>query len=235
VDKYEASVWLVPKRGNHDLIEKIQRGRVKLGELTNGQAVARRVAQLGTSGDDYDPAGCPDTGSGCENVYAASIPGVIPARFITWFQAQQACMNAGKRLLTNAEWQGAVAGTPDGVPCTVDAAGPGFTGTAGCASRWDVRDMVGNVSEWVADWVQGNNGSSWSPTVDPNNLTSGTYGDDLMWGTNPAEFQGGGQNFPAALVRGGDFRGQTGAGVFALFAIDAPSFSFDGVGFRCGR
>lgn len=30
---------------------------------------------------------------------------------MSWFVAQQAALNSGKRLLTNAEWQGAAAGT----------------------------------------------------------------------------------------------------------------------------
>jgi formylglycine-generating enzyme required for sulfatase activity len=47
------------------------------------------------------------------------LPGVLqlrrraPALYLTWFQAQQACMSVGKRLPTNAEWQAAAAGTPD--------------------------------------------------------------------------------------------------------------------------
>ena len=94
--------------------------------------------------------------------------------------------------------------------------------------------MVGNVSEWVADWIQGNT-DPWSPAVSPNNRSSLTYGQDRMTGINPAEFQGGGARLPAALIRGGDFRGTTGSGVFSVLALDAPSFSFDGVGFRCGR
>lgn len=235
VDKYEASVWKIPAAGNRRLIDKLEEGEARLSDLTSPSAVARGVVQLGANSADYDALGCPETGNGCANVYAVSVSGAPPSRFITWFQAQQACMNSGKRLLTNAEWQGAAAGTPDGGSCVVNALAPGPAGTPGCVSRWGVFDMVGNVSEWVADWIQGNS-SPWSPTVDPvNDVTSPTYGDDLMWGTNPAQFQGNGQSFPAALARGGDFQGQTGAGVFALFALDAPSFAFEGIGFRCGR
>ena len=73
------------------------------------------ATQLGTSGDDYAP--CADSGQNCtDDIYAVSLPGVTPSAFITWFQAQQACTNAGKRLPTNAEWQAAVAGTPDPGP-----------------------------------------------------------------------------------------------------------------------
>jgi len=38
---------------------------------------------------------------------------VLPSGCITWFQANQACLLSGKRLLTNREWQGAAASTPD--------------------------------------------------------------------------------------------------------------------------
>jgi hypothetical protein len=44
------------------------------------------------------------------NIYAVSIPGVTPSRFITWFQAAAAARNAGKRLPSNAEWQATGAG-----------------------------------------------------------------------------------------------------------------------------
>src|SRR5256885_10575002 len=38
-------------------------------------------------------------------------------RLHTYFQAQQALANSGKRLPTNAEWQAAVAGTPHSSAC----------------------------------------------------------------------------------------------------------------------
>src|SRR5262249_10223959 len=56
---------------------------------------------------------CSPTGNDCTTISARSVAGVLPSRLITWFQAQQACRNAGKRLLTSAEWQMAAAGTPD--------------------------------------------------------------------------------------------------------------------------
>ena len=69
--------------------------------------------QYGVSSDDYP---CNDNGQNCSNIYARSVPGVKPARYITWFQAQQALANSGKRLPSNAEWQEAVRGTPDAGP-----------------------------------------------------------------------------------------------------------------------
>src|SRR5712691_11542219 len=108
--------------------------------------------QHGATGDDYG-SGCPPTGNGCVNFYAVSIPGVTPSGFITWFQAAAAARNSGKRLPTNAEWQAAALGTSDGAPCNVSSGSVAVTGTAGCVSDVGAFDMVGNLSEWVADWV----------------------------------------------------------------------------------
>ena len=112
MDKYEASVWRVPNptTTNKGLVAKIQQGEATAALLTAGGATL-----LGTTTDDYAP--CADSGQNCTNdIYAVSLPGVTPSAFITWFQAQQACKNAGKRLPSNAEWQAAVAGTPDPGP-----------------------------------------------------------------------------------------------------------------------
>ncbi len=212
VDKYEASVWPNP-------------------DGPNGLD-----PQLGIMLDDYTT--CNDNGNDCKDkIFALSIENVTPSRFITWFQAQQACANSGKRLLTNAEWQMAAAGTPD--PGDIDtgfdecnvsfANNPVDTGSrASCISNWLVHDMVGNVWEWVADWTQGS-----MSNID---ATAGlTYEDDRLIRVNPAVNQGGGQNFPAALIRGGRFGLGTDAGAFAMNASLAPSFEAGSIGFRCGR
>ena len=157
-----------------------------------------------------------------------------PSANLTWFQAQQACGNAGKRLLANAEWQMAAAGTPDpgtdngSTDCNITNQGfptndPVNTGSrANCVSRWGVFDMVGNMWEWVADWVPASSSC-----------------DSALFGTNDyncmrmdpvAVFPG-----PAGLLRGGSFAQKTLAGVFAVDGLDQPSFSFSNIGFRCGR
>jgi len=212
VDVFEASVWSNP----------------------DGTGI-----QYGTASDNY-PTGVtafPDSGNWTGKVYALSMPGKFPATYITWFQAQQACALSDKRLLTNAEWQMAAAGTPD--PGTDDlptdcnitpATGKLTTGSrSACVSKWGIVDMVGNVSEWVADWIQGYNSDNWNTGA----ITTDPYGNsDAIIGINeglPAD------GFPVALIRGGDFNSNAGAGVFAMDATHGPSFSQNLIGFRCAR
>jgi hypothetical protein len=74
--------------------------------------------QLGASSDDY---ACIDTGNDCATQYAQSRYGVIPSRYMSWFQASRFCANSGKRLITDPEWQLQALGTPEVVTKTVSA------------------------------------------------------------------------------------------------------------------
>jgi hypothetical protein len=231
LDKFEASVWRVPnpEGTNKRLVGKIQQGTATLADLVKGGAT-----QLGAQGDDYAP--CENNGENCANdVFAVSLPGVKPATLITWFQAQQACSNAGKRLPTNAEWQAAVAGTPDPGPdnqstdCNttfVSGEDPTLTGSrASCASSRGAYDMVGNLQEWVADWLPRSTSlsGSWAATISP----TGDY-----------QFMGGAatDGEPGALLRGGSFLSQAGAGPLSINGYNVtPSTQGFGVGFRCVR
>ncbi len=220
MDKYEASVWYVPPT-QKGLINKIQKGEVKLTDLTSVPAVAAGVVQLGLAPGDLAAAGCPDTGNGCVDFYAVSIAGVTPAAFINWFQAAAAARNSGKRLPTNQEWQVAALGTPDGAPCNVSSGSVANTGSAaGCVSDVGAFDMVGNLGEWVADWV-------------PRSTTCGSWGsfsDDFQCLAGAAT-----TDPPGALLRGGDFGDGTAAGVFAVAGGAAPSRTLTSLGFRAAR
>jgi Sulfatase-modifying factor enzyme 1 len=221
MDKYEASVWdlsAVPTNGKAKakLIAVIQSGSVTLAELQNAGAV-----QLGLALNDLDAAGCPATGNGCVDVFAVSIPGVTPAGFITWFQAAAAARNSLKRLPTNQEWQVAALGTPDGGPCNVSSSGATSTGNAGCVSDVGAFDLVGNVWEWVADWV---------PQSTNCPVGWGQFSDDAMCLTGASITQG-----PGAFRRGGGWTSMLDAGVFAIVARDTPVGVFASTGFRGAR
>lgn len=212
IDTYEASVW---QTEDAPTIAKIKDGTVTLADL-----IAAGATQLGLASGDLAAAGCPDTGNGCINVYVVSIPGVAPAANLTWFQAAAIARNSGKRLPTNAEWQAAALGTPDGAPCIVSTGGPGLTGTAGCVSNVGAFDMVGNVWELVADWVpQSTSCPGW-----------GLFADDAMCLSGASTIA----TSPGTVRRGGSFGDGANAGVFAVW-LDAPTFKHTSIGFRCAR
>jgi formylglycine-generating enzyme required for sulfatase activity len=168
-------------------------------------------------------------------VYAVSIPGVQPTGCVTWFQANQACLLSGKRLVTNREWQGAAAGTPDPgtddltTDCAVNSPGPVRTGSRSrCKSTWGVFDMVGNVDEWVAEWGDRANPfcSDWTSET---GIAGGDFGCVGGNGSTPSA------RIPGAWFRGGTALSGTFAGVFAVSSVPLPSFSDAAVGFRCAR
>jgi hypothetical protein len=182
--------------------------------------------QYGASSDDYP---CNDNGQDCNNIYARSVAGVTPSRFITWFQAQQALANSGKRLPTNAEWQQAVAGTPDSTACNTSTGAATSTGAnAGCVSRFGAFDMVGNLWEWVADWDE--------EAGDCANWPAGFGSDFTCIGTADTQAS---TRFPGALIRGGDYFEGASDGPFAVSGRVQPSeTSFIGpftIGFRGAR
>jgi len=228
LDAYEASVWRIPDPTtiNKELVKKVQQGKATAEDLTDGGAT-----QLGVASDDYAP--CADSGQNCaDDIYAVSLPGVTPARFITWFQAQAACENARKRLPSNAEWQAAVIGTPDPGPdngttdCnTASTFTVADTGSrSSCKSARGAFDMVGNLAEWVADWVPRSTTpcGTWSAAVSPT-------GDSqcLAGAATTGE--------PGALLRGGYFNSGSNAGPLAANGSIGPSSTFPIVGFRCAR
>lgn len=197
IDRYEASVWTEPDGG----------------------------VQLTTEAEI--DALCPDTGQDCKDmIFARSVAGVEPARNVTWFQAQQALANSGKRLPTNAEWQMAVSGTPDDTgdgttPCVTRSAVQDTGANPGCVSDWGILDMVGNVFEWVADWVPASTDCpSW-----------GSFSDDQMCLAGASTTAIG----PGALVRGGDHNELFFAGPLAVSAGNEPWRSDPALGFRGAR
>jgi sulfatase-modifying factor enzyme 1 len=222
LDKYEASLWKIAD-AESATIRKIRAGMVTLAELTAAGAV-----QLGRNSGDLAANGCSDTGNGCVDVYAVSIPGVEPARFTTWFQAVATARNSFKRLPSNAEWQAGALGTPDpganpgAQDCNTLGSGPDLTGArTNCISDAGAFDIVGNVSEWVAEWV---------PLSTHPCGTWGNFSDDIQCLVGADTTSG-----PGALIRGGDFNQGAGAGVFAVFGDARPFDRLPSIGFRAAR
>jgi formylglycine-generating enzyme required for sulfatase activity len=212
-----------PTTTNTALVAKIQSGTATAANL-----IAAGATQLGVGRDDYAP--CTDNGQSCANdLYAVSLPSVTPAGFATWFQAQEACANSGKRLPTNAEWQIGADGTPDPGPdngttdCNSAAIGAvSLTGKrTSCVSARGAFDMAGNLYEWVADWVPRSTACPhWASFSDDEMCLSGASTTALGAG---------------ALVRGGTFQDGSFAGPLAVNAQFEAFRSIDAVGFRCAR
>jgi formylglycine-generating enzyme required for sulfatase activity len=206
IDKYENSLWTAPKGGT---------------QLITPQEISGACPFNGQPLGDAD----------CEDFYARSVPGVLPAGDVTWHQAQQALANSGKRLPSNSEWQTAVSGTPDSIACNVET-GPGAgrdnTGAnPDCVSRFGAFDMVGNVNEMVGDWGE--------EAPDCENFTAGFGSDSSCYGRGDGDSV---SRFPMFLLRGGSFSGQDGgtnAGPFHVSANDSLGSTAPDYGFRGAR
>jgi len=240
VDIFEATLWGIPP-DQTGLIKNVRNGKATFADLTAGGAT-QHGCTAAPFGHTAIPGTFPVTGNWTVAHYAASIPGVLPSACVSFFQAEQACALSGKRLLTNQEWQRAVAGTVDpgsndavtlgNTMCHTGGTVPRNTGLAGatpggadsCISNWSVQDMVGNVHEWVGDWgdLASSGCTNWSAT----------FGDDSSCvGDGTAT----GATLPGALYRGGRWSSGTNAGVFAVAGDGSPSFAGEANGFRCGR
>ena len=219
LDRYEATVWRVPNptTTNASLVTKITLGTATRADLTAGGAT-RVIAR----------DACSRSGQDCANdIYAVSLASELPSGLITWFQAQEACANAGKRLPTSAEWQVGANGTPDPGPddrvkdCNSASGAVSITGArSACVSALGAFDMVGNLTEWVADWLP----------LSPTCTSWGGFSNDEMCLAGASETN----TTPGAVVRGGTFNDGSLAGPLSVGDVP-PAGSSSVIGFRCAR
>ena len=89
--------------------------------------------------------------------------------------------------------------------------------------------MVGNVSEWVADWVPSSTGCPGWSTFSGGSTTADSM---CLAGASAT------QPYAAALVRGGAYQaigGDANPGVFDVIGFIPTSSGNAALGFRCGR
>jgi formylglycine-generating enzyme required for sulfatase activity len=227
---------------------------VKTGTYWTDKYETRIIDVSGPTWKDNDDAAAADpadtdirgNGQGLPPTWMAFSQKANGSSGMSWFVAQKAAGNAGKRLITNAEWQLASSGTLRGDATPQPTYGEDWstlTITDQDISMFGIVGMVGSLNEWVADWGQygPDNGLATGATKDQ----GASYGNDVAWNvagaalTNNTSISGGGYVYvaglPAAIIRSGSSDHGTGAGVFDFYTVASPTFWYPRQGFRCAR
>ena len=148
-----------------------------------------------------------------------SLPGVTPSANITWFQAQAGVHERGQAAAVERRVAGgggghAGPGPDDGTTdCNTASA---FTAVAtgsrtACVSARGAFDMVGNLYEWVADWVP--------RSTSVRQLESRRQCRPVTTSASPARPR---RVNPRRLLRGGSFFSGAPAGPLAILGTNPP-------------
>jgi hypothetical protein len=174
---------------------------------------------------------------------AYSKKGLVPTRFIDYYQALTACTNAGKEVIPDSIRIGAALGTfypgpNDGLKntrCNTKSDSPRATGLAGntpggedsCISQWGVEDMVGNVFEWTG-LTSSVMAADWGTSFDSKVATGLAAPAAAIPGKPPIDS-------PAVVLRGGSFGFGAPGGVFTMVMTVPGSHALAATGFRCAK
>lgn len=162
VDKYEASICSEP--GGHGTCFFSDSQNVKDEHYPDEANAPSTFPRMDFSNAEYTP------------LYAASKPDVIPARGITWQQAQMACLESGKQLIPDSLWMAAAIGTHD----------PGAVANGGRngGSKHDDRKARCNTMAGEPDrsWVHDTNGARATAHAGSGTWAAGTISCISRWG-----------------------------------------------------
>jgi formylglycine-generating enzyme required for sulfatase activity len=95
----------------------------------------------------------------------SNVRGSRPVNGLNYYEAEEKCLNAGKRLCTESEWEHACRGNGNNIypwgnkedfsRCYIGEIGKFKSGTYDmCYSEFGVFDMSGGVWEWTSEWYE---------------------------------------------------------------------------------
>lgn len=172
-----------------------------------------------------------------------SAEGARPWTNVPQHQAELLCARVGKRLPSNREWYRAAMGTPDypSGDCVLGRSGASRaepSKSERCRSSAGASDMIGNVWEWTSETVEEGkyNGkelpdAGYVIEVTADGIASKTaIAPDPSFSSDQLFLDREGTR---GIMRGGFWGMTEKAGIYAVSAAVAPTFTGEAIGFRC--